>query len=459
MTSGAAPRRESNVTRIARALRRRALEVGAAATSYARGEPVGTIALLGSTVELADVLQALQMLHAGDDALERYVVQLERLFANHLGTPHAYSFSSGRVALSAILEAMDIGAGDEVIIPGFTCVAVPNALLFAGIRPVYADIDLQTFDIPPEAIDQNVSRRTRAILIQHTFGLVSNLGPLLAAAERRGLRVIEDCAHALGAMYQGRRVGTFGHAAFFSMEQSKVISTQMGGMAVTNDNALALRIASIQERAPFPPPEEIEQRLRQFAALYLRSRPQWAAVLEPVLGPAVDRYLQPGEGLASTTEDELRSIQPPDYGKRLPGALASLGIRQLQHLDRYNQRRLKSAQLYEERLAAMGASRVTPTPRTNPVFLRYPVFVRDKAAFAEVAGKIGLQPGMWFTDNIHPHGTDLHRLRYERGQCPSAEWAARFVANLPTGFELPRRVLDRLDLLDGILSKQTPGGD
>ncbi len=448
----------SRVARIVRGTTRGWAHLSSMTKRFTHGEPVGTIALLGCTVELSDVLVALRMLARMDEAEAPSILQLERMFADYVGAPYAYSFLGGRVALSAILEAMDIGAGDEVILPGFTCVAVPNALLFRGIRPVYADIDPDTFNILPAAIGHHVSRRTRAVIIQHTFGLVADLAPLLAAADHHGVPVIEDCAHALGARYRGQKVGTFGGAAFFSTEQSKPISTQMGGMAVTSDPSLARRLASIQDRAPFPSTAEIRERLGEFVAQYVYSRPQWNEVLGLAFHTLAKRYMQPNGTVASTTPEEIHSLRPTDYGKRLPAPLARLGIRQLTHVDRYNARRAATARVYDQLLASVGAKRVAIAAGTSPSVLRYPVFVRDKEAFAEIASRVGIQPGLWYTDNIHPRGTDLQRLQYERGQCPFAERAARGVANLPTGYVLPHMTLERFQLLRDVLVKESEGG-
>lgn len=399
-----------------------------------RGQALGDISLHGPTLEFSDVVTAFQLLRRPELWQDGSAIhQLERLFADYLGVRHAYSFLGGRVSLSAILEALELGEEDEVILPGYTCVVVPNALLYRGIRPVYVDIDPFTFNLTFAEIERLVTCRTRAVIIQHTFGLVGDLDPILETARRHNLFVIEDCAPALGAEYKGKKVGTLGDAAYFSMEQSKVISTQMGGVAVTNDEGLGQRLKDIQVRAAFPEPEEIKIRLWRFIYNYLISRPKFGLIsgglflyLTQLLGKQID--------IVSTTAQEVASIQPRGYGKRLPNALAALGIRQLKNLDVYNQRRRESASQYDQWIRNCGGQPIPVLPDTKPVYLRYPVYVQDKGEFSHAMREFGIQPGVWFTDAIHPKGSDWCKLGYTGGQCPNAEFAVKHLANLPCGF-------------------------
>lgn len=124
---------------------------------------------------------------------------------------HCYK---GRIALYVILEALNIGAGDEVVVPGFTCMTVPLPLLSLGATPVYADIRPQDYNVDPTRLEPMVTPRTRAIVVQHTFGIPAEMDCIVETARRRGLHPIEDCCHTLTSSYKGRRVGTFGEAAF-----------------------------------------------------------------------------------------------------------------------------------------------------------------------------------------------------------------------------------------------------
>jgi len=419
-----------------------------------RGQALGDISLQGATLEFSDVITAFQFLHRPELWQSGSAIrQLERLFADYLGVRHAYSFWGGRVSLSAILEALELGEGDEVILPGYTCVVVPNALLYRGIRPSYADIDPFAFDLTATEIEHLVTRRTKAVILQHTFGLVGDIDLILNVARRHNLFVIEDCAPALGAEYKGEKVGTFGDAAFFSMEQSKVITTQMGGMAVTNDEGLGQRLKDIQAGAAFPEPREIEARLWRFIYNYFSSRPK-SGLISGGLFRCLARLLGKEIDIISTTAQEVASVQPQGYGRRLPNALAALGIRQLRDLDVYNQRRYESARQYDEWVIKNGGQPIPVLPGTEPVYLRYPIYVQDKEEFSHAMWEFGIDPGVWFTDVIHPKGTDWCKLNYTGGKCPNAEFAVEHVANLPTGFEV---IVDDIDI--SALSLSLPEGN
>ena len=146
---------------------------------------------------------------------------------NLLKEPEHVAFTwKGRVALYAILKALRIGPGDEVVIPAFTCVVVPNAVLYAGATPVYCDIDAATYTPTAETIAPQVTDRTRLIVAQNTFGLSADLNPIMRLAANRGIPVVEDCAHGLGGTYRGRPNGTVADASFFSTQWSKPISSR-----------------------------------------------------------------------------------------------------------------------------------------------------------------------------------------------------------------------------------------
>ena len=132
------------------------------------------------------------------------------------GEVDVFLFWKGRVGLYAILKALDIGPGDEVILPAFTCVVVANAVIYRGATPVYAEIDPKTYNIDPARIEERITEKTKVILAQNTFGLSADLDAIFDVAQAHDLFVIEDCAHGFGGTYKGRLNGTVADAAFFS---------------------------------------------------------------------------------------------------------------------------------------------------------------------------------------------------------------------------------------------------
>ena len=201
------------------------------------------------------------------------IAEYEKCFAAATGSRYAFSFASGRMSLYVILEALGIGPGDEIILPAFTCVAVPNAMIYRGVKPVYVDIEAVTYNIDVSKIEEKISLRTKAIYAQHTFGIVCDMEGISGIAEKRGLYVIEDCAHALGASLNGRMAGSLGHVAYFSTDHSKVISTSTGGMVTTSDPEIAAKICEAQRSTPFLNPKSIRAVLWTFIIEYVLISP------------------------------------------------------------------------------------------------------------------------------------------------------------------------------------------
>ncbi len=163
--------------------------------------------------------------------------QFERAFAEAMGAKHALGVTSGTAALLTALAALGVGPGDEVIVPTYTWIATINTVVALGAVPVFVDID-ETLTMDPRAVDAAVTPHTVAILPVHMRGAGADLDPLLAAARRHGLGVVEDAAQALGGRYHGRRLGTFGAFGAFSLQYHKVITTGEGGVVVGSDTGL-----------------------------------------------------------------------------------------------------------------------------------------------------------------------------------------------------------------------------
>jgi len=161
--------------------------------------------------------------------------EFERTMAGYVGTSHAVAVNSGTSGLHLCMRALGISEGDEVIVPSFAFIAVANAVRYERATPVFVDIDPQTLNLDPQRIEEAITARTRAIVVVHTFGCPAALAEILNIARRRHLFVIEDACEAIGAEYDGRKVGSFGDAGVFGFYPNKQITTGEGGMIVTND--------------------------------------------------------------------------------------------------------------------------------------------------------------------------------------------------------------------------------
>jgi dTDP-4-amino-4,6-dideoxygalactose transaminase len=385
------------------------------------------IALLGGTTTLNDCLHALRYLLD-----PRYLTQgariavYEREFARQVGVRFGFSFSSGRIGLYGVLRALRIGPGDEVLLQVPTHIVVANAIRFTGARPVYVDCRLDSYNIDLEDAERKISPRTRALLLQHTFGIPVELDAALALAREHKLEVIEDCVHALGASYNGRAVGSFGRAAFFSTEETKTISSTMGGMLVTDDPDLAARVHAFQAACPWPAASLTRRYLVKLVLYHLLLHPS-------VHGPMRALYERLGERHPLPRPlgpEEHRGIRPAVYEQRLSNAQAAIALRQLRRLDRNVAHRRQVAGAIDDWLAARGYAAPVAPAGSAPAMVRYPLWVLDRAA-AIAATRRDLVLGTWFRSVLEDSASPVYG-DYQAGACPRGEAAARHLINLPT---------------------------
>ncbi len=324
------------------------------------------------------------------------------------------SFDSGRSALFALLQTFDIGLGDEVLMQAFTCVAVPNSVRWTGATPVYVDID-ESYNIDPKDLEKKITKQSKAIIVQHTFGVPAQMDAILAIAKKYKLVVIEDCAHALGATYKGKKVGTLGDAAFFSFGRDKVVSSVWGGVATISQKLKveSQKLREFQEKLQYPSHLWIAQQLLHPIA--------FAAIL-PTYNMVVGKVI-----LEALKQVKLLSIPNPPFlsPRRYPNALAQLLLKQLVKLERYNKKRRGIASYYQSQLQDRALDK-------GAIYLRYPILVDEPAKVIQRAKKQGILLGNWYHNVIDPKGVDLNAIGYDRGSCPRAEELATQSINLPT---------------------------
>lgn len=175
-------------------------------------------------------------------SIGKYITRLEKDFSKYCGRKYGQALSSGTTALHVALLAFDIGKGDEVIVPNFAFIAVANAVSYTGAMPVFVDIETDTLNIDPLKIEQKITKRTKAIIMVHTYGHACDIEKIMSIAKKHKLKVIEDAAEAHGTLYKGKPCGSFGDISCFSFYGNKLITTGEGGMCLTNDGKLYRKI-------------------------------------------------------------------------------------------------------------------------------------------------------------------------------------------------------------------------
>jgi perosamine synthetase len=195
-----------------------------------------------------DIEAVVGVLRTPDLSLGPKLPEFEQAFAEYVGVPHGVALSSGTAVLQLGLQALDIGEGDEVILPSFTFIAVANAILQQRAIPVFADIDPVTLNMQPDSLQSVITPRSRAIMVVHTFGYPANLDSILNIARKHRLHVIEDACEAIGAEYDGQKIGAFGDLGVFSFYPNKPITTGEGGVVVTRDVTLARTMRALRNQ-------------------------------------------------------------------------------------------------------------------------------------------------------------------------------------------------------------------
>ncbi len=348
------------------------------------------------SVDEADIAAVVEVLRSDWLTTGPKVAEFEEAFAARVGAAHAVSFTSGTAALHAAAFAAGLKAGDEAITTPMTFAATANCVLYQGAAPVFADVSADTLNLDPEQIEKKISPRTKAILPVDYAGHPAELTPIIETARRHGLVVIEDACHALGAEYDGRRVGSIADMTVFSFHPVKHITTGEGGMVATNNPQFAETLRRFRNHGI-----SSDARQRQNAG-------QWHYEMV-LLG----------------------------FNYRLPDIVCALGIQQLKKLDANLARRREIAALYTA--AFRDVSGVIPPvvrPEANPAWHLYPIRLDPEKLSADRAQIFRALRAENIGVNVHYIPVHLHpyyreRFGYKGGEFPVAEDAYSRLISLP----------------------------
>jgi perosamine synthetase len=349
------------------------------------------------------------------EAVSRHVASL-------MGNADCRLYGSGRVALADALRAIGVGRGDEVVIQAFTCMVVANAVRATGALPVYADID-DSYNLNGKTVAAVLTPKTKAVIVQHTFGIPADMDGILDAVRGKNVGVIEDCAHGLGASYKGKPLGSLGVAAITSFGRDKAVSSIWGGALILRGSPVVYPV----RHDPQAPSGWIVSQLLH---------PIVFSIALPVYGIGIGKALIEAAkrlGLVSLpverTEKEGGVSTQSAYA--YPEPLARLAVRQLVGLPKRISDRRGIAALYREKLSDIDGIGFPPE-RAGASYLRMPIIVDDPERLAAFCRKRGIYLGHWYGHVIDPVGSSLESAGYRPGSCPVAESVAAKIINLPT---------------------------
>ncbi len=359
---------------------------------------------------------------------EKPVREFERAIGDYHKLPEGVALDSARSAFYLALKHYGVGPGDEVLLPAFTCLVIANPVIWLGATPIYVDIRESDFNLDIDDLKRKLTPRAKALLVQHTFGM-----PVDVSAVRRTVgsevKIIEDLAHALGGLHQGQQLGTLGDAAVLTFGIEKVISSVRGGMLISHDQKLLEAVRSQVNHAPEFTRKRILVSLLNPIFWSLAKPLYYVGVGKFTLGKAFVWLAHKLNLLGNMIEEcEYDTMKPAWLPARFPGALAQLGLRQLQKLEKFNTHRMKIASIYQQELNI-----AYPVPANSKhIYLRFPVLVGDGTLTRNKLRNKRIILGDWYKSILYAPERSWKLLRYAGGNAPVAERVARRIINLPT---------------------------
>ncbi|MDM7935294.1 MAG: DegT/DnrJ/EryC1/StrS family aminotransferase [Methanothrix sp.] len=329
-----------------------------------------------------EIAAVVEVLRSGMLAQGEAVARFEEMFARYIGAKHAVAVGNGTIALDLALKALGLRPGDEVITPAFTFIATANCVLYQGMRPPFADVDARTFNIDPEDLAERITPRTRAVIGVHLYGQPFDLRAVQEICDDKGLFLVEDCAQAHGAEFEGRKVGTFGIGCF-SFYPTKNMTTGEGGMITTEDDGLAARLR------------------------LLRNHGDTGKYNHVALG----------------------------YNYRMTNLQAAIGLAQLSRLEGFTEKRIENARQLDRGISIEGITTPYRAENVRHVYHQYVVRVEDELHASRERLMEHLQ-GRGVASAVHyPRAVYEQPLYRDMGlgdaRCPVSEEVSRRVLSLP----------------------------
>ena len=324
--------------------------------------------------------------------LGKNVEVLESKFADNIGSKFAISLASGTDALHLALLALGVGPGDEVITTPFTFFATAGAISLTGATPVFSDIEPGTFNIAAGQIERHITKRTKAIIPVHLYGLPCDMQPIMKLARKHSLSLVEDAAQAYGAEYRGKKAGSIGEMGCFSFYPTKNLGgAGDGGMLTTSSQALAQKIRG----------------LRNYGS--------------------TKKYYHDSIG----TNSRLDEIQ------------AAILLVKLKYVNQWNTARVRHAAQYEHGLRGLPVQTPQTPKGRKHVFHVYSIMTERRDKLAEYLKKAGIHTGIYYPLPLHLQPC-YKNSGYKKGDFPESERAASRVLALPMYAELKSSAIDRI---------------
>lgn len=340
-----------------------------------------------------EITEVVDSLKSGWLTMGPKTIEFENLISEYTGAKYSIAVNSCTAALHLSLIACGIGSHDEVITTPYTFASTGNVIVQVGAKPVFVDVKRDTYNIDPNRIEEAITPNTKAIIPVHFGGQPCDMNAIMKIADERGLFVIEDAAHALGAEYYDKKIGCIGDSTCFSFYPTKNMTTGEGGAITTNDDKLADKLRTLR--------------------LHGISKDAWK------------RYSSKGNW--------YYEIEDCGWKYNMTDIQAAIGIPQIKKLDSFYEIRKRYANIYTKNLCKIeGVNTPNETPDIKHVYHLYPILLEnyDRAKFIEEMGKRNIACSVHFIP-LHLHPFYKNQFNFKKGDYPNAEWLYEHEVSLP----------------------------
>jgi len=368
------------------------------------------------------------LLSPGDG--DTLVASFEQTFAQYIGTDAGVMVPSARYGLYLLLDALGIGEGDEVVVPGLTYFAIPAMIALRGAKPVFADIGLSTHVLDPDAFEGAITEKTKAVIPTHLFGTPCDMDAINTIAKKHGIEVIEDCAQSTGATYKGKKTGSIGNHAYYTFGLTKNITTLSGAMVTSSDPAVAQHIRTAVQAGGHTSRWKAMKEALTGTAMFMATHPWlywWTVHPAVVLGnkmgkdPIHERF-----GEAERTYESLPQHYV-DQGRAL-AIQAAVGLKQLDRIDALNGARQQNGRALDSGLAgAEGLTLPSYPDGADPIYMSFVLHHANRDGLMQALRNRGVDTTTGYMNDLsdHPLFTDFRR------PCPNSAKAMAELLHIP----------------------------
>lgn len=379
---------------------------------------------IGLRQSLLNFLSILKMPFISEEHLR---LTFHKNFSSRFNNKAVFSFSSARASLSACLKSIGIKRGDEVLISSFTCLAVPTAVIAAGASPKYYDIDLNTMNANKKALKKLISKKTKAIVLQHTLGIPVSIDAIKDSISNKEIIIIEDCALSIGSSMGKSLVGTRADAAIFSLELSKTISCGWGGVLLVNNKKLETKVSQHYDGV---------RNISLLKSLRMAIQTSLSGVLYSPNVYFMGKYVialffKFGFFGASTPNIEEKGEVEEDFVSKLPKSLLTLSSMQIKRFDEIISIHAKHSLRIRNKLKKLNYRILgSYSNKNNSVSPRVPLLVKDRTSFINFFRDRGIEIGTWFDGPLSPLPKDSV-FNYDKVNYPNSCFIAKYIVNIP----------------------------